>query len=116
MRISDWSSDVCSSDLGAFADGELPRHGSSSMWRNILKYGVIAGLVVAAGMWGTLLAFGGNMPHGWFGMALGYLSMLVALSAVFVGLKAHRDVGRGGVIRFTSEKRRVGKEGGRTCK
>src|SRR3546814_14814806 len=96
MRISDWSSDVCSSDLGAFADGELPRHGSSSMWRNILKYGVIAGLVVAAGMWGTLLAFGGNMPHGWFGMALGYLSMLVALSR--------------------SEERRVGKECVSTCR
>src|SRR3546814_15906292 len=40
------------------------------------------------------------MPHGWFGMALGYLSMLVALSAVFVGIKHHRDVDRGGVIRF----------------
>lgn len=70
------------------------------MGRNILKYGVIAGLVVAAGMWGTLLAFGGAMPHGWFGMALGYLSMLVAFSAVFVGIKHHRDVDRGGVIRF----------------
>src|SRR3546814_6132405 len=78
----------------------LPLQGDSSMWRNILKYGVIAGLVVAAGMWGTLLAFGGNMPHGWFGMALGYLSMLVALSAVFVGIKHHRDVDRGGVIGF----------------
>src|SRR3546814_302677 len=77
----------------------LPLQGDSSMWRNILKYGVIAGLVVAAGMWGTLLAFGGDMPHGWFGMALGYLSMLVALSAVFVGIKHHRDVDRGGVIR-----------------
>src|SRR3546814_16545520 len=33
-------------------------------------------------------------------MALGYLSMLVALSAVFVGIKHHRDVDRGGVIGF----------------
>src|SRR3546814_12301354 len=78
----------------------LPLQGDSSMWRNILKYGVIAGLVVAAGMWGPLLAFGGDMPHGWFGMALGYLSMLVALSAVFVGIKHHRHVDRGGVIGF----------------
>jgi hypothetical protein len=70
------------------------------MGRNILKHGVIAGLVVAAGMWGTLLAFGKQMPHGWLGMALGYLSMLVALSAVFVGIKHHRDADRGGVIRF----------------
>jgi len=70
------------------------------MGRDILKYGVIAGLVVAAGMWGTLLAFGKEMPHGMLGMALGYLTMLVALSAVALGIKHHRDVDRGGVIRF----------------
>lgn len=70
------------------------------MGRIILKYGVIAGLVVAAGMWATLLAFGKEMPHGMLGMALGYLTMLVALSAVFVGIKHHRDADRGGVIRF----------------
>ena len=51
------------------------------MGRDILKYGVIAGLVVAAGMWGTLLAFGDEMPHSMLGMALGYLTMLVALGA-----------------------------------
>lgn len=70
------------------------------MGRNILKYGVIAGLVVAAGMWGTLLAFGNEMPHGWSGMALGYLSMLVAFSAVVIGIRRYRDVDRGGVIGF----------------
>ena len=70
------------------------------MGRDILKYGVIAGLVVAAGMWGTLLAFGEEMPHGMLGMALGYLTMLVALSAVALGIKHHRDVDRGGVIKF----------------
>ena len=70
------------------------------MGRDILKYGVIAGLVVAAGMWGTLLAFGDEMPHGMLGMALGYLTMLVALSAVAMGIKHHRDVDRGGVINF----------------
>ena len=70
------------------------------MGRDILKYGVIAGLVVAAGMWGTLLAFGKEMPHGMLGMALGYLTMLVALSAVAMGIKHHRDVAGGGVIRF----------------
>ena len=70
------------------------------MGRDILKYGVIAGLVVAAGMWGSLLAFGGAMPHGMLGMALGYLTMLLALSAVFLGIRHHRDADRGGVIRF----------------
>jgi hypothetical protein len=70
------------------------------MWRNILKYGVIAGLVVAAGMWATLLAFGGDMPHGMSGMALGYLGMLVGLSAVFFGIRRHRDVDGGGAVGF----------------
>lgn len=79
---------------------EFLLHGSGSMGRNILKYGVIAGLVLAAGMWGTLLAFGGDMPHGWLGLALGYLSMLVALSAVFFGIRHHRDVDGGGTIGF----------------
>lgn len=70
------------------------------MGRTILKYGLIAGLVVGGAMIATILAFGGNLPHGAAGMALGYASMLVAFSAVFVGIKHHRDVDRGGVIRF----------------
>src|SRR5690606_14355450 len=31
---------------------------------------------------------------------IGYATMLIALSAVFVGIKCHRDVDRGGVIGF----------------
>jgi hypothetical protein len=69
------------------------------MWHNILKYGVIAGVVVALCMVATVLAFDG-LVHGWAGMALGYLTMLVALSAVFVGIKRRRDADLGGVIRF----------------
>jgi hypothetical protein len=33
-------------------------------------------------------------------MMIGYTTMLIALSAVFVGIKRHRDVDRGGVIGF----------------
>src|SRR3546814_9982233 len=34
MRISDWSSDVCSSDLGRIADGATaPAAGPDSLWR-----------------------------------------------------------------------------------
>jgi hypothetical protein len=33
-------------------------------------------------------------------MAAGFASMLIALSAVFVGVKHHRDASGGGVIRF----------------
>ena len=69
------------------------------MGRNILKYGVIAGLVVGIALFGISVAYGGQPPPT-YGMALGYLTMLIALSAVFVGIKRHRDVDRGGVIRF----------------
>ena len=70
------------------------------MWRDILKYGAIAGLVVAAVMIVGFWSAGGDMPHGWLAMAIGYATMLLALSAVFMGIKHHRDVAGGGVIRF----------------
>lgn len=69
------------------------------MWSNILKYGVISGLVVGALMILTFTAFDG-MPPLKYGMAIGYATMLIALSAVFVGIKRHRDIDRGGVIGF----------------
>ena len=70
------------------------------MGRDILKYGVIAGLVVGAAMYLSFWSTGGAMPHGAIGMVIAYATMLVALSAVFMGIKHHRDVAGGGVIRF----------------
>lgn len=67
------------------------------MRRVILLYGVIAGtieLVLLA------LSMGLASDHGMLGMVLGYLSMLIAMSFVFVGVKKYRDVHLGGVIRF----------------
>lgn len=69
------------------------------MLHKILKYGLIAGLVVGIALFATTVATNGQPPPG-YGMALGYLTMLIALSAVFVGIKRYRDVERGGVIRF----------------
>ena len=67
------------------------------MRRIIAIYGIIAGIIVAVGM-----QIGINLvsDHGAFGMVVGYLTMLVALSMVFVGVKRYRDTARGGVIRF----------------
>lgn len=69
------------------------------MRATILKYGLVAGAVAG----GSLLAFGlnwdGKPPPAW-GMAAGFASMLVALTAVFVGIKHHRDHALGGMIRF----------------
>jgi hypothetical protein len=69
------------------------------MLRTILKYGAIAGIVVGGFMFATFLGFGGEPPMD-YAMLIGYATMLIALSAVFVGIKRHRDVDRGGVIGF----------------
>ena len=69
------------------------------MLRTILKYGVIAGLLVGGFELVTFVAFSG-MPPLKYGMVIGYTTMLIALSAVFVGIKRYRDVDRGGVIGF----------------
>ena len=56
------------------------------MLRTILKYGLIAGLVVGLLMFFTFGVFGGEPPMK-YGMVIGYTTMLIALSASFVGIK-----------------------------
>lgn len=67
------------------------------MTRLILVYGVIAGTVELALL---ALSMGLVSDHGNMGMVLGYLSMLIAMSMVFVGVKRFRDEHQGGVIKF----------------
>lgn len=67
------------------------------MQRIILTYGVIAGTIELALL---ALSMGLIGEHGSMGMVLGYLSMLIAMSLVFVGVKKYRDEHLGGVIRF----------------
>jgi hypothetical protein len=67
------------------------------MTRTILTYGLISGVVTVVGITGSILLSGGA-PHS--SVWLGYLIMLVALSAILVGVKQHRDQALGGVIRF----------------
>lgn len=73
--------------------------GNGTVLRTILKYGVIAGIVVGGFELLTFTVFSG-MPPMKYGMLIGYTTMLIALSAVFMGIKRHRDVDRGGVIGF----------------
>ena len=70
--------------------------GDTDMTRIILIYGLISGVVIIAGIGGTLLLSG----HG--SVWLGYLIMLVALSSILVGVKQYRDQTLGGVITFRS--------------
>jgi uncharacterized protein DUF4199 len=68
------------------------------MLRKILSYGVIAGLIVGVPL-SMIVTLGGHQPMA-YGMLIGYLTMLIGLSTVFVAVKRHRDTELGGVIRF----------------
>lgn len=68
------------------------------MIRKIFSYGAIAGLVVGLPLFAITVAMKGQTLE--YGVVLGYLTMLVALSLVFVAIKRRRDVDLGGVIRF----------------
>lgn len=69
------------------------------MLRFILTYGVIAGLIVGIPSFAVSVLFADRQPLP-YGMALGYLIMLVALSTIFVAVKRRRDAALGGVIGF----------------
>jgi thiamine transporter ThiT len=69
------------------------------MFRTIVSYGTLAGLIVGIPTFAISIALNGHPPSPW-GAVFGYLTMLVALSTVFVAIKRHRDEDLGGVIRF----------------
>lgn len=72
------------------------------MKKNIIVYGVIAGLIVS-----TVMLIGmnymshceGNVDYS-TSMLIGYASMLVAFSLVFVGIRNYRNKYQAGVISF----------------
>src|SRR5215471_18356157 len=72
------------------------------MKKNILVYGLISGVIVT-----TVMLIGmnylshckGNVDYN-TSMLVGYASMLVAFSLVFVGIRNYRDKYNGGVISF----------------
>lgn len=69
------------------------------MLRTILTYGTAAGLIVGVASFLTFTVLPGHLPTG-LGMALGYTTMLVALSTIVLAVKRTRDVQPGGVIGF----------------
>ena len=71
----------------------------AGMLRKILSYGVVSGLIAGGVLSLIVLTLEGAIPSG-YSMAIGYLTMLVALSLVFLAIKRHRDRDLGGVIRF----------------
>ena len=69
------------------------------MKKNVIVFGLIAGAIVS-----TLMIIGmarGIETMNWdYGMAIGYTSMLIAFSFVFVGIKNYRDKYNNGAITF----------------
>lgn len=68
------------------------------MLRLILTYGVIAGVIVVLPMLGYFLLAEPEMSDN--SLFVGYATMLVALSTIFVAIKSYRDKALGGVIKF----------------
>ena len=69
------------------------------MLRIVLIYGVIGGLIVAVPMLVSMLALTEDtVPEN--AALYGYLTMLLAFTMVFVGIKHYRDKVLGGVVRF----------------
>lgn len=69
------------------------------MLRVILIHGVIGGVIVAVPMLVSMLTTSaGDIPEN--AALYGYLSMLLAFTMVFVGIKRYRDKVQGGVIGF----------------
>jgi Protein of unknown function (DUF4199) len=68
------------------------------MIRLIVLYGIAGGLIVAVPMiWQMMSLEQGEMPPG---VVYGYLTMIVALTAVFLGVKHYRDKVLGGAVKF----------------
>jgi hypothetical protein len=69
------------------------------MVRSILTYGVIAGLIVGIPLFGISVAMHGHPPSTG-GMVLGFATMFIAFSTIFLAIKRHRDRTLGGIVRF----------------
>lgn len=72
------------------------------MKKNVLVFGSIAGLLISIFMSGSMIYASKNpdAEHGTNSMLIGYLSMLIAFSLIFVAVKTYRDKQNGGVISF----------------
>ena len=65
-----------------------------------LIYGTIAGVIIIVTMILSLYLLSDSEGNKNFSVWLGYLTMLVALTMIFAGVKQHRDKELGGAIRF----------------
>jgi hypothetical protein len=69
------------------------------MLRKILSFGTAAGLIAGVLLSVVVINTSSHTSNSW-GMVVGYLIMLIALSLIFVAIKRRRDIDLGGVIHF----------------
>lgn len=69
------------------------------MLRTTLTFGIIAGVIISTLMLLTIPFIGGVIDFD-TGELLGYISMIVALSTIFIGIKSYRDKEMNGTISF----------------
>jgi hypothetical protein len=69
------------------------------MKKNVIVFGSIAGIIVSAFMFVSMLMLNKNSDYSG-SMLLGYTSMLIAFSFVFVGIKNFRDKYNNGQLTF----------------
>ncbi|HUL80734.1 MAG TPA: DUF4199 domain-containing protein [Gammaproteobacteria bacterium] len=67
--------------------------------RIVLVYGLLAGLIVAVPMVALMVTLTAETAPQ-YGAVYGYLTMIIALTAVFLGVKRYRDRVLGGAVRF----------------
>jgi hypothetical protein len=72
------------------------------MKKNVLVFGIISGLVISIFMSISMISMSKNpqAEYGMNSMVIGYLSMLIAFSLIFVAVKNYRDKQNGGFISF----------------
>ena len=68
------------------------------MKKNVLIFGLLSGLIITAMMVYSTISISNNDFKG--DMILGYATMLVAFSFIFVGIKNFRDKFNGGAVTF----------------
>ena len=68
------------------------------MKKNVLIFGLLSGLIITAMMVYSSISISNNDFKG--NMILGYATMLVAFSFIFVGIKNFRDKFNGGAVTF----------------
>ncbi|PLX22832.1 MAG: DUF4199 domain-containing protein [Marinilabiliales bacterium] len=67
------------------------------MKKIVLTFGIIAGIIVSAML---LISFIDGMVDFESGKVVGYLTMIIALSTIFFGIKTYRDKHQNGSIKF----------------